>query len=318
MLHVKILCIFSAMQMHDRQNKAFIKAFTRFLAGFGKEKGNHQTFRSEGNGRGRPDAGLKEMHYHESWELKIPLRGRMLCRMGKQSLELKTNSALLIAPQSIHYGTIPSDLAAGAEYLNFIFENGDIRLMLMQGRHVAHYFLSSDQKSELTLLLGRPANEFCEHIALVLEHAKEDTGRNMATQWLALFFSALANVISLPPDSSPAREIVSRAIALLNNMSGDAGLTVGRMARILNISPKYLSAVFRRLTGVSPRRKLIRIRLEHAFRRLQTGRFSVKEVAAMTGWQNQFYFSNSFRRHYGMSPSEVVPLRQHKQQGSTD
>ena len=35
------------------------------------------------------------------------------------------------------------------------------------------------------------------------------------------------------------------------------------------------------------------------------------EVAAFTGWQNQFYFSNSFRRHYGIAPSRV-PIHMNK------
>lgn len=292
----------------QNRNKLFIDVLSRLMSGLEKSKPVHQAYRSETNERVHSNDMGTEPHYHESWELKIPLKGRLHCRFEKRSLDLKPHAALLIAPLSIHYVTVPDDLRSGAVWLNCLFENGDIRLMLTEDRRISHYFLSADQKSELTTLLGRPADEFCEHIVLVLEHAKEKTGQKMAAKWLLLLFASLINAISSPPVSSPAHEIVSRAIAMLNTMSNDVTLTVGRMAKLLNISPKYLSSVFHRLTGVSPRRKLVRIRLAHAFRQLQTGRFSVKEVAAMTGWQNQFYFSNSFRRHYGVSPSEVVPL----------
>lgn len=291
--------------MQDNQKKLFIKALASLATGLNKDKGKHRIYKPDQNEYGSPEKKNDEPHYHESWELKIPAQGALRCRFARQCVDTKSCAAILIAPHTFHCKTTPADLRENTVWLNCLFENGDIRLMLTKGRRLTHYFFSSDQKSKLTSLLGKPADEFCEHIALMLESMGKQTGQEMAGKWLAIFFSALREAIGSPPLSSPQQEIVSRTIALLNNMSSDSTLTVARMARILNISPKYLSSVFHRLTGVSPRQKLIRIRLERAFRLLQTGRFSVKEVAALAGWQNQFYFSNSFRRHYGMAPSQV-------------
>ena len=208
-------------------------------------------------------------------------------------------------PQAIHYKTTPEDSRCCPAWLNFLFADGNVHLMLTKGHCATHYFLSSDQNSELTALLGKSANEFCEHIAHLIIRAKKKAAQEMADKWLSVFLSSLIKAITSPQVSSPQHAIVSRTIALLNNLFQDTTLTVKRMAKMLNVSPKYLSAVFRRLTGITPRQKLIRIRLERAFRQLQTGKFSVKEVAVFTGWQNQFYFSNAFRRHYGMAPSKV-------------
>jgi len=288
------------------QNKLFIDSLARLVAGLEKNKTNHQIYKPDFSARANHERLLCDPHYHESWELKIPLKGRLNCRFEDRQFDIQQNSALLIAPRSIHYATTPDDIRHCNTWLNFLFENDDGHLALTKGRRLTYYVLSSDQKSELTTLLGRSPNEFCEHIALVISHARKPAGQNMAAKWLSLLFSCVINVILSPPTSSPQHEIVSRTIALLNNTSDDATMTVKRMAEILNVSPKYLSAVFHRLTGITPRQKLIRIRLERAFRQLQTGKFSVKEVAAFTGWKNQFYFSNSFRRHYGMAPSQVT------------
>jgi len=299
------------MSLQPNQNKLFISALSRLVAGLERNGGRHQVYRpekSESYPSGRRNAAGP--HYHESWELKITVKGVVRCRFENQTFDLKNNSVLLVAPQAIHYETEPLDVRGGL-WLNCLFENGDVRLMLTEGRRIAHYFLSLDQKTELTDLLGRPANEFCEHAALVLGRTKDQSGHKMANAWLAIFFRSLLSALAAPPVSSPRHEIVSRAISVLNTMSDDPSLTVARMSKLLNISQKYLSVVFSRLTGVSPRQKLIRIRLERAYRQLQTGRFTVKEVAALTGWQNQFYFSNSFHRHYGMAPSQV-PVRADK------
>lgn len=292
--------------MHNHnQKKLFIETFVRLVLGLEKSNASHRMYNPDASGQMNQVRNDDILHYHESWELKIPLKGRLHCRFEGQNFDVQQNSALLIAPKSIHYSTTPADIRHCPAWLNFLFENGDVHLTLTKGRCLAHYVLSSDQKSELTTLLGHAPNEFCEHIALVIAHAKKQIGQNMATKWLSLLFSSFISAILSPSTSSPQHEIVSRTIALLNNTSHDATTTVKRTAKILNVSPQYLSAVFHRLTGITPRQKLIRIRLERALRLLQTGKFSVKEVTAFTGWQNQFYFSNSFRRHYGMAPSRV-------------
>ena len=289
----------------QNRNKLFIDVLSHLVSGLEKSRTCHQIYNPDETGNASSDRKEGEPHYHESWELKIPLKGRLHCRFDDRNFDIQQNSILLITPKSIHYSTNPADIRYCAAWLNFLFENGDVHLMLMEGLRLAHYVLSSGQKSELTALLGQPANEFCEHIALVIARADEKAAQQMAGKWFSIFFLSVKNAIASPPASSPQHEIVSRTIALMNNMSHDTTMTVRRMAEILNVSPKYLSSVFHRLTGVTLRQKLIRIRLERAFRQLQTGKFSVKEVAAFTGWQNQFYFSNSFRRHYGMAPSKV-------------
>jgi len=289
----------------DNQAKLFTGVLARLVSGLEKTSSGHQAYEPDTSERISAVRITRDLHYHESWELKIPLRGRLHCRFENRNFDICQNSALLIAPKSIHYSTMPADIRHCALWLNFLFENGDVHLTLTQGCRSAHYVLSSDQKSELTTLLGQSANEFCGHIALVIVRARKQIGQNMATKWLSLLCSSFISAILSPSVSSSRHELVSRTIALLNNTFHDATITINRMARMLDISPKYLSCVFHRQTGVTPRQKLILIRLERAFRQLQTGRFTVKEVAAFTGWQNQFYFSNSFHRHYGVSPSQV-------------
>ncbi|MBU0716085.1 MAG: AraC family transcriptional regulator [Verrucomicrobia bacterium] len=290
----------------DCQDKLFTGAFARLMSGLEKTRDGHQVYESDTSKHpATGDIFTRKLHCHESWELKVPLKGRLHCRFENRNVNLGKYSVLLIAPKSIHYATMPADIRHCAIWLNFLFENGDVHLVLTEGLRITHYLLSSDQKSELTTLLGQSANEFCGHISLVIGHEKKKNARQTADKWLSIFFSSMANAIALPSASSPQHKIVSQTIALLNNTFHDATMTINRMAKMLNVSPKYLSFVFNRQTGVTLRQKLIRIRLERALRLLQTGKFSVKEAAAFTGWQNQFYFSNSFRRHYGMAPSKV-------------
>jgi len=49
--------------------------------------------------------------------------------------------------------------------------------------------------------------------------------------------------------------------------------------------------------------------MAHACRFLLKNDCSIKEVAQMTGFEDQLYFSKVFRRNIGMSPREFRKLR---------
>ena len=48
----------------------------------------------------------------------------------------------------------------------------------------------------------------------------------------------------------------------------------------------------------------MRLKLNKAGRMLLTSELSVKEIASMVGFEDQFHFSRNFKKHFGYSPSE--------------
>lgn len=80
-------------------------------------------------------------------------------------------------------------------------------------------------------------------------------------------------------------------------------LTIPVIARALGMSPSTLSHRFREESGETIIKALQRIRLEQSIPDLLRG-LPLKEIAPATGFQNEFYYSKVFRRHYGVPPSE--------------
>ena len=79
---------------------------------------------------------------------------------------------------------------------------------------------------------------------------------------------------------------------------------------ILNIffflSNFYISKIFKSETGDAPIRHLINIRLEKAKEIIEEiPGLSIKEVAAKVGYEDVYHFSKQFKKHYGVSPSQV-------------
>lgn len=80
-------------------------------------------------------------------------------------------------------------------------------------------------------------------------------------------------------------------------------LTLSRMAGEVGMSLYPFARLFAELEGVTPHRYLVGVRLAEAARRLRAGG-SVTEVCFAVGFGSLSHFTTTFRRKFGMPPSE--------------
>ena len=72
-----------------------------------------------------------------------------------------------------------------------------------------------------------------------------------------------------------------------------------------SMSRSSLKRAFLQVIGVGPMHYLQRLRLEHATRLLSLTDKSVSEVAFASGFNDSNYFSDKFKKTYGISPSRM-------------
>ena len=61
---------------------------------------------------------------------------------------------------------------------------------------------------------------------------------------------------------------------------------------------------FQKFFGVSPRRLLVRLRMDRAKELLRTSNLSIKEIAQELGYSEQNAFTRAFSRFFRTSPNE--------------
>src|SRR5262249_34785392 len=81
--------------------------------------------------------------------------------------------------------------------------------------------------------------------------------------------------------------------------------TLLALARDTGMSPFHFARIFRELAGVPPHRYLVRRRLAAARDRIRDGE-SVTDVCYAVGFRSLSHFITTFRRAFGVSPSEVT------------
>lgn len=104
-------------------------------------------------------------------------------------------------------------------------------------------------------------------------------------------------------------QIYTMALGYIRENFETNTLCLNDIARHANISPAYLSSLFKKVSGQSISDTITALRIESACHYLESTSLSLKEISTKCGYTNQYYFSNSFKKKLGMSPSAYREAR---------
>lgn len=97
--------------------------------------------------------------------------------------------------------------------------------------------------------------------------------------------------------------VIQKAIAYIREHYQE-GLTQEEIARKLEITPEYLSTLFKRELGINFSTFLKQFRISHAKRLLKGTDMKIYEIASAVGYSDSKYFQRVFKEQIGISPGE--------------
>lgn len=115
--------------------------------------------------------------------------------------------------------------------------------------------------------------------------------------------SYLINAISSSSCEDESKDTVQRSIDyILANLSKD--ISVKDVAEYVCFSPEYFSKLFKKETGENVKNYILRIKVEAAKDLLKNPNIPVSMVASELGYSNFSHFTQMFKKHEGVTPSE--------------
>ncbi|WP_026486474.1 response regulator transcription factor [Caldanaerobius polysaccharolyticus] len=122
-------------------------------------------------------------------------------------------------------------------------------------------------------------------------------------EWLKNICVKIMNCISNDRKST-YKLLVEKAKEYAQNHYSESDITIDKICKFLHISPTYFSFIFKKETKMTYMNYLLQIRMNVAKELLKTTNMKVFEIAEKVGYPEPNYFSYSFKKYVGMSPTE--------------
>lgn len=116
--------------------------------------------------------------------------------------------------------------------------------------------------------------------------------------------STHTDTISADVLSSQDKAFMTELYQLMENELSNPELDVARMTKLMRISRTKFYYKVKGLTGQNPGVFFRTYKLNRAAEFIREGKYTVSEIADMTGFSTLSYFSTAFKKHFGTSPSD--------------
>ena len=230
-------------------------------------------------------------HYHSFYEIYYMLSGKCSYFIDNRSFEVVPGDVVLIPAGVIHRTGYD-----GNEHSRLLIECSleyipdCVRERLSQ---MPYLYRNPAVEKELSTMLRRIEEEF--------KNPDEYSEQSLKTRMHSLFFLLVRNR-GFESASSHKHEMIEDIISFIkHNYHTDIRLTT--VAESHFVSPEHLSRTFKRDTGFGFSEYLTLVRLQHAENMLKEkdGK-TISEIAYSCGFNDSNYFSDKFKRAYGVSP----------------
>ena len=242
-------------------------------------------------------------HWHRDYEVLIALDGPMDYSVNGQHVYLEQGDAIFVNSRRLHYGY--SAVHQERHYCFAVFHPE--LLGLTPAVASALEYLSRDSSPDYWLLSARKANEkqIIDLIRSLCDHAVPEEALTVLSACADLL-NRIAKTGMEKTDHS-----VDPDWAMIRQMTGYIQNHYQEKIRLEDIAAAgavcrcKCCRLFSRKLHITPMGYVNRYRLEKACDLIRNGH-SITDAAFSTGFQGTSYFSETFRKQYGMSPSSYI------------
>ena len=83
-------------------------------------------------------------------------------------------------------------------------------------------------------------------------------------------------------------------------------LSVSSLAALCGMGESYFQRLFKEKHGVSPKKYIIRLKINYACDLLRLEEYTVSQVAEMCGFSDVYFFSRQFKEYMGITPRDFI------------
>ncbi|MEK8128722.1 AraC family transcriptional regulator [Paenibacillus filicis] len=246
-------------------------------------------------------------HWHEQIELLYIVSGSARIECSSVPYEAKAGDVIVVNSNELHYGVCTSrDLV----YYVVIFHPA--LLQSSNADAVETKFMIPISQNRLLFLnhiAGDKRFSRCvEEITYEIEHKQEGYELAIKSDLYKLMTLLVRRYIASSSDLEGYRlrlkhlEHLAPALRYMELHSHES-LTVEQLADLANMSRSHFSRLFKKLTEKTLTEYIHFLRINRAAELLRTTQMSISEIALLIGYNDIYYFSRTFKKLKGASPT---------------
>lgn len=249
--------------------------------------------------RERDSIGNGIIHRHPFWELILFEKGQGTHTINGVNYTFKPHDLALLAPSDIHQ--IASDEGTTFDCTKVCFPHsiyGDqLKNLCRFDRFPVIVTLDATDYGKATLLLGLLEEEF----ATANLPGSDLFSINLLEQ---LFVLIVRNLDTKTNIQSAGANNISNILMYIQSHFTEQ-ITIEEVASLSNYSAKYFGRLFLRQIGIPFQDYLKSLRLNYAYHLIAYTERPIIDICYEAGFTSPTYFSKSFKRKYGLSPSQL-------------
>ena len=246
---------------------------------------------------------VAEKHIHNFTEIFCITNGSGVFHLNNSAVKLEQGDLFILAPYIEHFESTTNPqgfdyIVIGVEGIQF-FESGEKRTHYETEQRVEEY-QHIKKFAKINELLN-----YYYNVEKELRGLDEDSNlaANNYLSLMLLFIKRETKLSFVSSEYSKYSKHVAAAKQYIDSYFCE-DITVEVLAQKVFICKYYLIHHFKKQTGMSPINYLIKVRLSHAKTVLENFDHAVNDVSKLCGFNNPTYFSSSFKKLTGLSPTE--------------
>lgn len=154
--------------------------------------------------------------------------------------------------------------------------------------------------------LPTPMEPIFRQMELLWNHAQNPSNRYRLYSLFYHLMHVLLQVREKKYCPSDQRKRLEKAVLYMDDHLYQHDLSIAYLASLCEISTVTFRNLFQAQFGESPKKYMIRRRMQMARTLIESGEYqSIQEVAMTVGYEDPLYFSKHFKSYFGFSPSRL-------------
>lgn len=158
------------------------------------------------------------------------------------------------------------------------------------------------------ILLPAKYEDIGNHIKKIVERRMKHLENLQLQKYGATWIQKHRNELEPSVPTKSSAELAEECMKYIQENLGDENLSVSQIAAHFYLNAIYLNRLFKKEKNINLSKWIIKERMELAARLLKSSEYTAAAIAAQVGYSNYPYFSTTFKKYFGCTPSQYLEL----------